>query len=210
MTGKLCTIALFLAVAAVFLTSCVGIDSRLTILDNGSGTLEMTYQVSQLLSNFGDSGDGRKIVPLPLTRSDFDRSLEAAKGKVRLAAFDRSENEKDITIHVRLDFDSLDALGSLDAFRGAEIKTGAGGQGGGHTFSQLIAHAPQTPVSDDSLRMVDAFFNGYDLTFTVETPQPVKSASLGTVSENHRSVTYTTSVRDVIRTKSDLVLSVSW
>lgn len=208
MTGKLHKIAPLFAVAAVFLASCVGIDSRLTILDNGSGTLDLTYRVSQLLANFGDSSDGRKIVPLPLTRSDFDRSLEAANGKVRLGAFDRSENEKDITIHVKLDFDSVDALGSLDAFRGAEIKSGS--QGGARTFSQLIARAPHDPVSEDSLRMVDAFFNGYDLTFTVEAPQPVKAASLGTVSENRRSVTYTTSIRDVIRTKNDLVLSVSW
>lgn len=197
-----------LAVTALFLMSCVGIDSRMTIRDNGAGTLSLTYRVSQLIAGLGDASEGRKVIPLPLTRSDFERSLESAKGKVRLVRFDRSENEKDVVINVELAFDSLDALAGLDAFRGAEIKTGS--DGAVRTFSQLIAHAPRESISEDSLRMVDAFFKGYDLTFAIEAPRPIKSSTLGTLSDDKRTLTYKTSVGDVVRTKNDLVLSMSW
>jgi hypothetical protein len=194
--------------AAVVLSSCVGIDSRLTIRANGSGTLALTYRVSQLVVNLGSPVDGKSVVPLPLSRADFERSLATTQGKVRLTRFDRSEDQKDVTIHAELSFDSLDALSRMDAFQNAQIRSSA--DGGTHTFSELIAKAPQEPLTDDSLRMVDAFFGGYDLTFTIEAPQPIKTNSLGTLSADKRVLTYKSSIGDVVRTKNDIVLSMSW
>ena len=197
-----------LCVASLFLLSCVGIDSRLTVRDNGSGTLVLTYRVSQLVADLGLSGSDKGAIPLPLSKSDFERSLESSKGKVRLTRFNRSENEKDITISAELSFDSLEALTQVDAFRGQDLTTGT--DASGHTFSELIARAPGRPVSDESLRMIDAFFTGYDLTFTIEAPQPIKQNSLGTLSDNKRVLTYTTSIKDLVRAKSDVVLSLGW
>jgi hypothetical protein len=197
-----------LCLASALLVSCVGIDSTLTIRDNGSGSLVLTYRVSQLVADLGDSRSEKGIVPLPLSRSDFERSLEGAKGKVRLARFDRSENEKDITIRAEMAFDSLDALSRVDAFRDAELK--AGSSGSERTFSQLIARAPKEPVTEDTLRMIDSFFDGYNLTFTIEVPQPIQTNSLGTLSANKRVLTYTTNIKDIERAKSDIVLSLGW
>ena len=200
--------SLLCIVAAALLSSCIGIDSRLTIRDNGSGTLTLIYRVSQLVVNLGSPVDGRNVVPLPLSRADFDRSLEAADGKVRLTQFDRTEDQNDVTIRAVLAFDSLDALAQLSAFHSADIHAAADGDN--YTFSQLIAKAPREPITDDSLRMVDAFFGGYDLSFRVETPKPVKSNSLGTLSDDKRTLTYKTSIKDLVRAKSDVVLSMSW
>jgi len=197
-----------LCLASILLVSCVGIDSTLTIRDNGSGTLVLTYRVSQLVADLGDSRSEKGIVPLPLSRSDFERSLGGAKGKVRLARFDRSENEKDITIRAEIAFESLNALSQVEAFRDAELK--ATSSGSRHTFSQLIAHAPEEPVSEDTLRMIDSFFDGYNLTFAIEVPQPIQVNSLGTVSANKRVLTYTTNIKDIERAKSDIVLSLGW
>ncbi len=113
-----------LCLTLIFLTSCISINSRLTIRDNGSGTLQLIYRISQLVANLGLSSTGKSAIPLPVTRSDFERSLAASAGKVRLARFDRSENEKDVTIRVELVFDSLEALGKVDAFQDADLKGG--------------------------------------------------------------------------------------
>jgi hypothetical protein len=200
--GLLCILA------AAVLSSCVGIDSRLTIRANGSGTLALTYRVSQLVVNLGNPVDGKSVVPLPLSRADFERSLAATQGKVRLTRFDRSEDQKDVTVRAELSFDSLNALAQVDAFQSAQIRSSA--DGGAHSFSELIAKAPKEPLTDDSLRMVDAFFGGYDLTFTVEAPQPITANSLGTLSADNRILTYKTTVGDIVRTKNDIVLSMSW
>jgi hypothetical protein len=197
-----------LCVASLFLLSCVGIDSRLTVRDNGSGTLVLTYRVAQLIADLGVSGSDRGAIPLPLSQSDFERSLESSKGKVRLTRFSRSEDEKDVRISAELSFDSLDALSQVDAFRGQDLTVGTSGSS--HTFSELIARAPGRPITEDSLRMIDAFFSGYDLTFRVEAPQAIKENSLGTLSEDKRVLTYTTSIMDVVRAKSDVILSFTW
>lgn len=197
-----------LGVAVVLLASCVGIDSTMTIRDNGSGTLVLSYRVSQLVANLGDSSSGKGVIPLPLSRADFERSVATTNGKVRLTRFDRSENEKDITIRAELAFDSLDALAQVEAFKDEELK--AGTAGGLHSLSQLVARAPSEPVTEDTLRMLDAFFDGYGLSFTIVTPQPMKSNTLGTLSADKKVLSYTTTIKDIVQTKSDVILNVTW
>jgi len=194
--------------AIALLTSCIGIDSRMTIKDNGSGTLSLTYRVSQLVSELGVSSTGRSAIPLPLSRSDFERALGATGGRVRLTAFDRSENDKDIIIRADLTFDSVDALARVDAFHDADLKLST--QGSQQTFSQIVARAPRQPLTDDSKRMLDALFDGYDLSFTVETPKPIKDSTLGTLSSDRKTLTYKTSVKDAVSAAQDLVLTASW
>jgi len=178
------------------------------VRDNGSGTLSLTYRISQLVTELGVSSTGHSAIPLPLSRADFERSLLPTGGKVRLTGFDRSENEKDIMIHAELAFDSVGALASVEAFHDADLKWSS--QSSQHTFSQLVARAPRQPLTDDSKRMLDALFDGYDLTFTVEAPQPIKDSTLGTLSGDRKTLTFKTSVKDALTTGKDLVLSASW
>ena len=197
-----------LCIASVFIMSCVGIDSKMTVKEDGSGTLLLNYRVSQLVADLGATTSEKGIVPLPLARAEFERSLQAAQGKVRLTRFERTENEKDISIRVELSFDSIDALAQVDAFHDAQLKLSA--DGARHVFSQVVAHAPAQPVTEDSLRMIDAFFDGYGLTFVVNAPQPIQEFTFGSLSSDKRVLTYSVSIKDIVRTKSDLVLTVGW
>jgi hypothetical protein len=197
-----------LCVAALLMMSCVGIDSKLSIRENGSGTLSLSYRVSQDVAQLGLSTAGKPVIPLPLSRSDFERSLSQTNGKVRLTRFDRSENEKDITIKAELSFDSLEALSLVDAFRESDLRPGT--DGSHKTLSQVIARASATPLMEESRRMIEALFAGYDLTFTVEAPRPIQSSTLGILSADKKSLTYKTSVKDVLTTKDDLIFSLSW
>lgn len=197
-----------LSLASLLLISCVGIDSRMTIRDNGSGTLVLTYRISQLVVDLGISNSGKPVIPLPVSKGDFERSLAATNGKVRLTKFDRSENEQDVTIRAELSFDSLDALAQVEAFHVADLKPVKNGSQS--AFSQVIARAPTEPLTEDSERMIDALFDGYDLAFVVETPRPIQSAPIGTVSPDRKTLTYQTSIKDVMNIKNDIVLSVSW
>jgi hypothetical protein len=197
-----------LSLALFFLVSCVSIDSRMTIRDNGSGTLALTYRISQLVVDLGISNSGKPVIPLPVSKDDFERSLAATNGKVRLTKFDRSENEQDVTIKAELSFDSLDALAQVEAFHDADLKRAQNGSLS--TFSQVIARAPTEPLTEDTERMIDALFDGYDLTFVVETPRPIQNAPIGTVSPDRKTLTYQSSIKDVMNTKNDILLSVSW
>jgi hypothetical protein len=197
-----------LCLTFAFLTSCVSIDSRLTIRENGSGTLQLIYRISQLVANLGLSSTGKSAIPLPVTRSDFERSLAASGGKVRLTRFDRSENEKDITIRVGLSFDSMEALGKVDAFQDADLKWGT--EGSLHTFSQVVARTLTPPLNDDSKRMLETLFDGYEMSYVLEAPQPIQEAALGTLSADKKTLTYTGKIQDIMTTTQDLVMSARW
>jgi hypothetical protein len=197
-----------LCAALALLTSCIGIDSRLTVRDNGSGTLQLIYRISQLVADLGLSSTGKAAIPLPLTRADFERSLAASEGKVRLTRFDRSENEKDITIRVELSFDSLDAMAKIDAFRDADLKSGT--EGSTHTFSQVVARTLTPPLNEESRRMLETLFDGYEMSYVLQAPQPIQAATLGTLSADKRTLTYTTKIQDVMTATEDLVMSARW
>jgi hypothetical protein len=201
-------IAVLLGCSLVMLCSCIGIDSTLAVKDDGSGTLALTYRVSHLVADVGLSSTGSSDVPLPLSRADFERSVQQAQGKVRLTRFSRTENPQDIVISVQLSFDSLGALAQMDAFRDAHLALS--GSGGQQTFTQVIARAPAQAPGDQALRMYDALFSGYTMTFVVQAPKPIRAASLGTISADKRTVTWTAPVRDIVSAQSDLVLTVGW
>jgi hypothetical protein len=58
--------------------------------------------------------------------------------------------------------------------------------------------------------MLDAFFDGYGLSFVIQTPQPMKSNTLGTLSDDKKVLTYKTTIKDIVQSKGDVVLGVSW
>ena len=201
-------IALLLCGAVLVLSGCVGIDSTLTLKDDGSGTLSLTYRVSQLVANLGLSSTGSAAIPLPLTRPDFDRALQSAKGKVRLTSFSRSENEKDITIAVGLAFDSFSALAGLEAFHDAQLALSTSGQQS--SFHQVIARAPAQPLADSTLQMFDALFSDYTLSFVLQAPRPIQSSTVGTLSADKKTLTYSAPVKDIVTTKADIIMNAAW
>ncbi len=197
----------FLLLAAAFLCSCVGVESRLVVKSDGSGTLDLTYRVSQMVADLGRTGTEKVSLPIPLTREDFQRGLQDVPG-VRLASYARSENEKDITIRVQLAFDSIDALSKVAAFKSENLSLTASGDR--HTFTQLVVKAAQSEISQDSIQMLDTFFNGYTVSLSFEAPSQVLSSTLGTLSQDKKGVTYTASVKDLVTSKKDVVFSVTW
>jgi hypothetical protein len=197
-----------LCIVSLLLCSCVGIESKLTIRDNGSGALVLTYRISQLIADLGASSTGKGAVPLPVDRADFDRSLEATKGQVKLTRFERSENENDITIRAELSFESVAALAQVDSFKDMALSLVTAGSR--RTLTQRLVRAPVEPVTEDSLRMVDALFAGYEMSFRIETPQPIASSSVGALSADKRALAWSISIKDMMRLKNDVVLTMSW
>ena len=66
------------ALFAVALSSCIGVQSQLSLGRDGSGTLRISYRVAQFLRE----GQG---LPLPASREDFQRAVEAEPGLSRRA-----------------------------------------------------------------------------------------------------------------------------
>jgi hypothetical protein len=194
MKGFLLTTLLVLS-----LCSCIGIQSQLSLGRDGSGTLRLDYRLARFLKEGVD-------LPLPVSRSDFQRAVEAAPG-LKLETLSEREDEQDLYIAARLSFDRLDDLNALGSQLGLSYTV----QEDSHTFRQRVyAGQPSEGISAESLKMIDAFFQGYELSFELNSPAPIKAHTLGELSADRRSLRYKTTVAELLKHKDEVALEASW
>ncbi len=196
-----------LAVCALLLCSCVGIDSALTIRADGSGTLAISYRVARALADLGKTDDALRTVPLPVERRDFEQALASAPG-VKLERYSMSVGDQDVTVRASLSFDRISSLARLGPLSASGL---AVQESGGHgTFTDTLYRASQPAPDADALTMVDDLFQGYDVALELTAPAPITAHSVGTLSTNGRTLSWRATVPELLRGGKDVVLTASW
>jgi len=191
----------------VLLSSCIGIKSEILLRQDGTGVLTLSYKISQFMKNI-DAGREEKQLPLPVNEEEFVRTAEGIEG-LRLTDIDEREDEENVYIRAELEFDSVDAVNALG--RAGQIGISLENQGNTNTFRQVIfAGQEGEEITEDSLEMIETFFQGYDLVYAITVPSQVKSHSLGDLSADGRTVTYTITVPEILKASQPLVLEVAW
>ena len=191
----------------VLLSSCIGIESEILLRQDGTGVLTLSYKISQFMKNI-DAGREEKQLPLPVNEEEFVRTAEGIEG-LRLTDIDEREDEENVYIRAELEFDSVDAVNALG--RAGQIGISLENQGNTNTFRQVISTGQKgEEITEDSLEMIETFFQGYDLVYAITVPSQVKSHSLGDLSADGRTVTYTVTVPEILKRSQPLVLEVAW
>jgi hypothetical protein len=197
----------FVVVLAGLLASCIGIESDILIRQDGSGVLNLSYTISQFIKNI-DAGRSEKQLPLPVNEEDFLRSTEGIEG-LRLIDLDEREDEQNVYISAEIEFDGVEAVNALG--REGQIGITLETRGNTTTFRQLIYDASGgEEISEDSLEMMRTFFEGYELVYSVTVPAEVRDYTLGDLSPDGRTVTYTSTVPEILASPEPLVLEVTW
>lgn len=193
--------------AIVLLSSCVGIESRLSFRQDGSGTLTLSYKISQFMKNI-DAGRDQKTLPLPVSREDFERAAFGIPG-LRLGSVEQREDEQNVYIRAMLAFDGPEALNEFSR-RGGMGLTVSRRDGGFVCRQEITAARDEADISADSLAMIDTFFGDYELAYTVLAPATIRSHSLGVLEEEGRGVSYRASIPELLRSTQAQVLEVAW
>lgn len=190
------------------LSSCIGIESRIRINNDGSGQLTLKYRVSRLIANLESAETKGKVVPLPLSREEFERTVNSTDG-LELVSYSRKEDEVDIRIEAKVNFNSIEALSAMDNRN--ENSFSLLSEQGNRVISQIIyAGSDGEAPSRDSLEMIETFFSGYSLTFIVETPAEIYKYNLGELSADKRSVTYQISIPEMLGDTMKKIFEVAW
>lgn len=171
--GSFKAFALAVSAIALLFTSCVGIDSKVKISANGSGTVTAEYRLSQELVAFGELEANKSVLPVPLTRADLEKSLAGAKG-LSLTSWSSSPSGTDLVIKTSIDFDSLDSLVYYLDPRG-ELATHQSLEGGKHRIVFSLGDK-MPPLDPEMKKMATQSFLPYSFRFSVETPGPIMSA----------------------------------
>ena len=58
--------------------------------------------------------------------------------------------------------------------------------------------------------MVETIFQGYEVSLELSSPVPIRSYSLGQLSEDRRSLRYQTTIPELLRQKDEVILEVTW
>jgi hypothetical protein len=198
---------LLIAPLALLFFSCVSINTSIQLANNGSGQITLQYTVSQMVSNLGRVDSDWQRLPLPITEADFRRAVGQIAG-LKLDSFSRKEDAQNITIDATLSFLDVSSLNQLYSPGGKAIQvTDSGGQ---TEYRQLIFEGFPNGVDQQSKSFADTFFKDYKLQFELKTPAPIKSANIGTVASNKRSVRYEIPITKLLDARTPIEWDVIW
>jgi len=199
----------FSALIIVSLSSCIGVNSNVSIRQNGSGTIQLEYRLSRMFEALGNLDGNEKQLPLPVGRTDFERTVNRVPG-LALTAYSTSQDEKDLLVKAELSFTSLDALaGFLDA-AGQSVRLVS--DGGNRTMGLVLVRGIKN-VDADLESLVRTVFAGYtiDMRFNFpSTPTVSTVGNIGQAAVTGTSARYTSPVTDLVLSSEPVELRLSW
>lgn len=187
--------------------SCLSIESKMTLTQNGSGTLNIVYTVSSFAREWDASDNTDAVLPLPVNEEDFRRAVSAAPGLL-LDSYSSTVSGDSVVIQAGLSFTSLDALNSLVSAGSSSFTLRQ--EDNRTVFEQTLAPGTKTSLDQPVRDFINAFFQPYSLNFSLTAPRAVRSSSPagGTVSGNVAGISFP--LPDVLQSEGPVIWRVEW
>ncbi len=199
----------FSALIIVSLSSCIGVNSNVSIRQNGSGTIQLEYRLSRMFEALGKLDGNEKQLPLPVGRTDFERTVNRVPG-LALTAYSTSQDEKDLLVKAELSFTSLDALaGFLDA-TGQSVRLVS--DGGNRTMGLVLVRGLKN-LDQDLESLVKTVFAGYTIDMRFNFPSTPTVSTVGNIGQAAVAGTtarYTSPVTELVLSSEPVELRLSW
>lgn len=192
----------------LLLSSCIDVNENITVNPDGSGIVKLAYRISRLVVDLPKSSGTQFTLVLPPDAAQLRAQVTAASGLTlqNLSAIDDSQT---VGADASIAFAKLSNLNAL-------LKGGSGQrfsltQNGARTiFAQTIYPGLNAGADQQTIELAKKLFGDYKVTLSLSTPLPIQSANLGTVSQNKTTVTYTTTIPDIIQSTTPVVWEVTW
>jgi hypothetical protein len=195
-----------LALTAAALSSCVGLDSTIAIAADGSGTIDLRYVVPRMTAAMGALEAGDRLLPLPVSREDFDRAARGVEG-LTILAYSQKESADAVAVEARMSFVSP---GSLAAFIDPKGARASYAEDGGRRTFRLVLAAGVPDLDPEVAKLVDAAFAPYGIALTVSLPAPAISSGIGAASANGREISYASPAAALAKSKTRIEWDIVW
>lgn len=246
-----------LALAALTLSGCLGVDVSTKFNGDGSGVMTMKLQISQMLLQMGEE-QGRP--PVPLTKEELEKAYAKLDG-VKVQSVTQENNEKDRVITAVISFKDF------GVFRGTDDLAGTGAQltkeNGLSVYRVLVGEPPkpratappgkdigsteqptpetgaqqplkteaqpaesggraaQEPAAKESsadaaaqdeamTAMIKGLMAGYSIQYSVSAPKKIVSHTVGELSADGKTVTFSMPIADYMDVKEPIQFEVKW
>lgn len=196
---------------STLLFSCIGVDSTVSFNRDGSGTMLLEYRISKMLT---EMGEGDSEAPLPLSEDEMKAAIES-NPNLELKRVSQREDDQDVYITAEVGFKNIDDVTEVETFQ--DMPMSLEKSGGEYTYRQLISEGQsaeeqgeQQEMDAETKAMMAQFFEGYELSFTVKAPSTVTFHSMGELSADRKSVSYSIPLLDMNSLTEETVLEVKW
>lgn len=193
----------------ILLNACIGVESTITVSEDGTGTVGLSYRISHKVAHLGRLDENDPLVPLPVNVNDLERTVSNTDG-INLLSSGQNEDEKNVYITADFSFDSIEALDGLFSTTEEEQTFTIAQEGNETVFQYRLFSGLEQQVDPETMTMINTYFEDYTLDFTLNTPAPITDSNIGTVSENGRSVSFATSIPELFENNSEVVWEVRW
>lgn len=195
----------FITLFLLLLNSCLTLESVLTLNEDLSGEMSVTYTLDSTLKDISVLGEEDDITPLNL---DEDYILTTIGGRDDITYRDYSsvQNEKGTVISVTFDFESLEALNAVFPEENSSIVKQSGAS---YIFSQVISETGGLELSSDTRTIFEDIFGEHFLNIVVNTPLDIKDVT-GGERTNVRQAVYNRTFIDIITTPGKNEWEIRW
>ena len=200
-------IVLFTAV--VFLSSCISLGTKITLNDEGGGTIELDYTVSPMVMNLGSMGEDDQFSPLPVSEEDFLVTAATVPGIIVDDVSSR-EDEKGVHISAVVNFESTNALSQFFSLPDESPGIIITADEETTILRYVVFENPEEPIPEESMEMINAFFSGDILSFEITPPTRVLEVNIGEISGNGRTASFSVSIPELFSGEEDVVWEVRW
>lgn len=192
----------------VIFSSCIDLQSNISLNNDGSGTLELEYEISRKTAHLGRLDENDPSIPLPVNRDDFERTVAVIDG-MTLTSFSLEETDDFVRIAAVVTFSNVEQISRFLGNDTEEVI--ALNQSGGETvFQYTIYEKMDESIDEETLLMLETFFQGYELSFALTPPRQPKQLNRGEISDNGRIATYTVSLVDLFKNNETVVWNIIW
>lgn len=201
---------LFIVLSTILFSSCMGMETTIVINSQNSGTITAEYRLSEELVNFGALEANKSLLPIPITKADFENSLASAKG-LKLLSWSSGKNGTDTTIKSVISFDSLEALMQYLDPQGKMARYSATSVENSIWFS-LGDSVP--PMDEQMKNIAREAFAPYMFKFTISAPSKILKANssssvISSVVDGKKAV-FSGKMQDIITSSEAPVLELGW
>ncbi len=190
-------------VAVLLLSGCLATVTEIVIQEDGSGTVSMTYRISKLITNLGNTPSGASI---PIREERFRNGVDNIEG-VSLDSFSRSDDTENFVVEAELSFDSLEGLISIFeslADQNVSVEAADGEQ----VFSYRLYEGLEEAADSQTVQMIESFYSGYAVELSLTAPGEIDSANRGDIDGNDARLSLRTA--DVLLSEEPVVWEVRW
>ncbi len=197
-----------LTAGILLLSSCIDVNEDITISADGSGVVKLAYRIARVVIDLPRAENTSVAFPLPTNPAEFESLVQNAPG-LTLQDFTLTNEAATLGANATIQFTGVEALNA--AF------TNSVSQGFTYlstpsrtTFTQRIYQGNSAGVDQQTLDLVKSLFGDYKLVFSLHAPRAIQSVNIGSTSSNETTATYSTTIPDIIQSKTPVIWEVSW